>query len=856
MKSRIITLLTILSLGLNSYAGVIEHADNAHNTKYEAKDSSIRAINKWMDVAEKEVNHWWQKITTTIAEKTSGTKPTKVISAVHVPADNRSPAQQSPGQQVVATTSAPVPPVIMSVEKSESTEEQIEHNEIMKRTEEELNSKPVISKSSPGRKGEANFPLAKSGVVKFPLYTLEKSKSKKGGEKVKKIKVSSIPKLDIGEEERIVSAELTGTQQKVKMTSRAQIKAQVSPPVLAQKSFLKEISIKVPVVLPAVPPKSKDVELGQMVSQKKIEDVPLLIKENIVLKEMLPVKTVSPDDLKMISAVMTYEKGDKCHVAIGMFHDLARKPKYKDEANYYLGICAHQVGFNTEAVARLKELIKSENPEYTSDALKALVDNLPIEYNNEVAELLLNIKNKQLVPASISENWNAILARYYYEKKNYDSAIASAMKVSAKSAHYTKVQYIKAVSEYANKEMKSAEATLVKLKEWVDKNNYNDKTMRALIAVNLGRVYFNMNRYQLAHQEYLKIPKDHPLWVDALIEQGWAQLNIDDAAGAIGNMYSLHSPYFKSIFMPESWVVRTLGYIDICQYGDAYRTLTKLETMSKDHLKQIDKYKTMNKLPSDYYQTVKSYLIGRSDKDVNGLSAQIIREIARQKGFLNAQTAINMLEDEKSQFAFIYGLMNKDIVQINTGRTQAKARLAKVKLDLKKAKTNKELLKFVNEWLSTEKNEVALIKAYEYQLLLYKQAKADFANLQSSAVANIEVAKSSYKKEAGKELMGHLKDIQARIEQMLEGNEFLRYEIFSGSGENIRYQVAGGTTQEGGRIPSHIKPEKILNWEFDGEYWEDEIGSYRSTLKNNCPNSKRSVGSTINESQKTAGNFQ
>jgi len=28
-----------------------------------------------------------------------------------------------------------------------------------------------------------------------------------------------------------------------------------------------------------------------------------------------------------------------------------------------------------------------------------------------------------------------------------------------------------------------------------------------------------------------------------------------------------------------------------------------------------------------------------------------------------------------------------------------------------------------------------------------------------------------------------------------------------------------------------VKPQKILNWEFDGEYWEDEIGSYRSTLK-------------------------
>ena len=80
----------------------------------------------------------------------------------------------------------------------------------------------------------------------------------------------------------------------------------------------------------------------------------------------------------------------------------------------------------------------------------------------------------------------------------------------------------------------------------------------------------------------MKVPKDHPLWVQALIEQGWTQLALDDFAGAIGNMYSLHSPYFKVLFQPESFVVRTVGYLNICQYGDAYRTLSKLEADYRD----------------------------------------------------------------------------------------------------------------------------------------------------------------------------------------------------------------------------------------------------------------------------------
>jgi hypothetical protein len=62
----------------------------------------------------------------------------------------------------------------------------------------------------------------------------------------------------------------------------------------------------------------------------------------------------------------------------------------------------------------------------------------------------------------------------------------------------------------------------------------------------------------------------------------------------------------------------------------------------------------------------------------------------------------------------------------------------------------------------------------------------------------------------------------------------LRYEIFSASGENIRFQVAGGKKEN--RIPANVIPKsKSLHWNFDGEYWEDEIGHYRSSLTNNCP---------------------
>ena len=73
------------------------------------------------------------------------------------------------------------------------------------------------------------------------------------------------------------------------------------------------------------------------------------------------------------------------------------------------------------------------------------------------------------------------------------------------------------------------------------------------------------------------------------------------------------------------------------------------------------------------------------------------------------------------------------------------------------------------------------------------------------------------------------------MNELLDNNELLRYEVFSGSGETIRYQVTGGQVKNENRIPASVKPKKSQNWDFDGEYWEDEIGSYRTTLVDKCP---------------------
>jgi hypothetical protein len=69
----------------------------------------------------------------------------------------------------------------------------------------------------------------------------------------------------------------------------------------------------------------------------------------------------------------------------------------------------------------------------------------------------------------------------------------------------------------------------------------------------------------------------------------------------------------------------------------------------------------------------------------------------------------------------------------------------------------------------------------------------------------------------------------------LDQVDVLKYELYSGAGEHIRYQVAGGEVNESKRPELKVEDSKAMKWDFRGEVWEDEIGHYRSGLKNVCP---------------------
>jgi hypothetical protein len=231
--------------------------------------------------------------------------------------------------------------------------------------------------------------------------------------------------------------------------------------------------------------------------------------------------------------------------------------------------------------------------------------------------------------------------------------------------------------------------------------------------------------------------------------------------------------------------------------------------------------------------------------NIDGLPFQVLREIGRHKDYLNLQEAINNRVDEVEQHKFLAGLIEKDKNSVRWLIKKSQERMADLNAKVKKGEVNAQFAKDLSQWRQQRRFEENVLDNLKFELSVYERTSSKFAGLSKLAQERILKKKAQLQLAAGEMLKVRLKKVESRLANILENNELLRYETFAGSGENIRFHATStGQTEKinSKRMPVTAKPEtKELKWSFSGEYWADEIGHYRSSLKDNCPATQRSA---------------
>ena len=96
-----------------------------------------------------------------------------------------------------------------------------------------------------------------------------------------------------------------------------------------------------------------------------------------------------------------------------------------------------------------------------------------------------------------------------------------------------------------------------------------DNVTRELGILSLGRMHYAHKQFDRSIYYYRKINRDSSWWLTALLESSWAYLRRSDFDKALGNLLTLHSPFFEAQYFPESMLIKSIIYYEACRYEEA-----------------------------------------------------------------------------------------------------------------------------------------------------------------------------------------------------------------------------------------------------------------------------------------------
>lgn len=563
--------------------------------------------------------------------------------------------------------------------------------------------------------------------------------------------------------------------------------------------------------------KSTDkINLAPPVSALQQVPAPTLQEPQLNQKNLIEIK---PDEYKMIQALIFLDYKKKYDLAMSLFVDLMENSQYKSQALYLYAHTANGLKLYSEFRQKMIQVVnQTQDNELKKMAVEALVKNIKSLEISDIG-LVDPLSVKYDIPTHLYPAYLLKKAKYHSERAELSEFEAALSLIPADANEYKEGSLLKAVLAYRRGQVDQAIAELENLWPVIESNKKDQ--IRNLASLTLARLYFQKADYKAAYKYYVSIDKSSGQWLQSMVEQAWTQVLAGDNEGAAGNMFALHTDYFKNAYAPDTYIVRTVGYLNLCQYGDGLHVLDSLVQKYKIVQDKLVKYQTNNTSSLSYYDLVKNVLKHPEFHEIEGVPRAFVVEMAGHPSYTNIQKQINNYEDENSRF-------NKITIDLIRKERDAKIAALKAKTELftekQKNKTTSALAQIERKFLARGVEHV-----------IYSRARAGIKKMREAAVQRLAQEEANLRNKAGENLKNRYAEFMETLNKIVDQKEVLSYEIYSGAGEHLRFQMAGGEISD--RTPASLNEEQKNNykWKFRGEVWDDEIGHYRSSLKNVCP---------------------
>ncbi len=380
------------------------------------------------------------------------------------------------------------------------------------------------------------------------------------------------------------------------------------------------------------------------------------------------------------------------------------------------------------------------------------------------------VKGENLAPESIPAAARGFYFYYLGEenfiKEKYEKSSDMFKRVPAASSYYSKAQFHLGV--IANRA--GAHSRAISYFESTREAAGADAWVREQSALNIARVHYETKNFAESLKYYAQIPRESDNWLEAIFESAWAFFMMAKHNNVLGNIHTLHSPFFENRFFPESYLLEAITYLRLCRFDKVQSSLESFRDKNKPVFKDISAVLTEYKSKkSELFKLVYDYRNGSLSSYRSAWA--ILDSLSRSDAYKEAYRAVRYSDAEIARLSGMGGKW------VSTGLID----------DLKGFLAKKKAVAKVDSGVQ-----------------LFEQAASSVAYM--------------------RDLVQQTKGIQA---ERFEGQVDTIRRSLNVTQANDRKVFIGGLQ------PLKVD-QQIEYWPFQGEYWEDELGYYVYNLDDRC----------------------
>lgn len=219
-----------------------------------------------------------------------------------------------------------------------------------------------------------------------------------------------------------------------------------------------------------------------------------------------------------------------------------------------------------------------------------------------------------------------------------------------------------------------------------------DPKLRELAFLSLARVHYEYRQFNRSVYYYDLIDRDSENWLTALFEASWAYFRRGDYEKALGNLLTLHSPFFEREYFPESKIVKAIIYFEACRYGETRGIVDGFLGRFTQVMKEIQRIADSKEAPELLNDRI-AQLQAAADEDDEDVTARLVSIALQDPGIRTARAVVNQVKEQDD----LWGQMTDDFRQsrlgseLNESLKESVAQRAREAGEVTRAKFEREL---------------------------------------------------------------------------------------------------------------------------------------------------------------------